>query len=68
MNAGQMSTPSVVPKRSHLFHLRHPPAELQVNPEIPDGGKWRSRLHSSIAVGKEIEHQIQHQHIQNQAC
>jgi len=26
------------PKEATYFHLRHPPAELQVNPEIPDGG------------------------------
>jgi len=47
--------------------LRHPPAELQVNPEIPDGSGDRDCIRH-IAVGKKEEHQIQHQHIQNQAC
>jgi len=33
--------------------LRHPPAEFQVNPEIPDGGKCDRNCIRHIAVGEE---------------
>ncbi len=45
--------------------LAYLPAELQVNPEVPDGGNGdRDRVRH--IEDQEIEHQIQYEHIQNQ--
>lgn len=50
-----------------LFHLRHSPAELQVNLEIPERDNRDREQVRHIAVGdQEIENQVQYQHIQNQ--
>ena len=58
--------------RSSILDFRHPPAELEVNPEIPDSYSGDGHQVSQIpAIGQileaqQIEQQIQQQHVQNQ--